>query len=140
MEYVDLHDDIVLGGIRIEGTKKTHSDILTQHLAACFDATSLLDLSQRVEKAMAKIESLDIFKEIELEINPHPKYENELELLLRVKEKRYKLHTGTEIDHEGMSWQFSGLLSNIFGRAESLEFNSKFGAESNTPFSVSIFF
>ena len=58
-------------------------------------------------------------------------------LLLTAKEKKYKLHSGTELNRQGeLSIGASASIFNLTGRGEQLKLDTSFGRESATPFMV----
>lgn len=86
--------------------------------------------------ASHKLSRLDIFKDMRFVIDRESEEGDNLIVRVQVKECKYKLHAGTEVQKGQIGVGVGGTIYNVFGRAERLDVNAALGSQSATPLSV----
>jgi outer membrane protein assembly factor BamA len=100
---------IIVDSIQVNGLLRTKDDIVSKHFLHCLQARSLEDLTGKLYSTCSKLERLNLFKNINIEIVPgEPRIGSKnlrnVELRVKVEEKRYRLKTGTEWQKGEISW------------------------------------
>lgn len=126
--------------VQFEGVQRTRQDLLEALMKDCFAATSFGELTAALAAVSQRLERLELFKDTKFVIDAAPPSAGEDAVVVRVqgRERRYRIHLGTEIQRSEVGLGAGGTFYNLFGRAERLDLNASVGSQSATPFSLSL--
>lgn len=126
--------------VQFEGVQRTRQDLLESLMKDCFAATSFGELTSALAAVSQRLERLELFKDTKFVIDAAPPAAGEDAVVVRVqgRERRYRIHLGTEIQRSEVGLGAGGTFYNLLGRAERLDLNASVGSQSATPFSLSL--
>ena len=111
------HTQVKVNRVHVQGLKRTKSDIVVEHVKDVLSARNLLELFRKSEEASERLEALNIFKRVTIELDAKK----------RSKERGGKQEKGGMVKGEGERG-----LEVTFRVKESGRIKSTIGAEAGT--------
>lgn len=123
--------ELQVSRVRVEGLRRTKTDIVVEQIKDVFDVRNLVELATKAEAAADKLREMDLFKFVDVILDTaKPREggrgtEGGVEVTFVVKEGgRFKGSFGGHGGTQSAGVHGSIALRNLFGRAERLEWNS----------------
>lgn len=129
---------VTVVGVQFKGAERTKGDLLETIVQPCLKARTFGELTQALAIVGNQLGRLDIFKEMRFVIDRPDSEEDGLVVRVEVKERKYRMHAGTEIQKNEVGFGAGATIYNIFGRAERLDVNAALGSQSATPLSLNV--
>lgn len=123
-------------GVRFLGIERTKQDILEVAVERCLHVNTFGELTKALSSTSEQLSRLEIFKEMRFIIDRADKDGDQVIIRIEVKERKYKVHAGTEIQKNEVGFGAGGTFYNVFGRGEKLDINGAIGSQTATPLSV----
>eukprot|EP00124_Ichthyophonus_hoferi_P000091 Ihof_evm11s3 gene=Ihof_evmTU11s3 len=126
-----------VGKVDIKGYVFTNPDIFKPAVDKLLKAETLGEIMNGVDGLSQYLTRLNIFKNVEAELDVSKDHRGEVELTLNVKERgRIGVTTGTQFGQQEANTAVSGILRNFLGRGESLSGTYSLGTKTNTLYNL----
>ncbi len=131
--------------VEFVGVQRTKQDLLNAIVAPCLQAKSFGDLTHTLSSVSSSFDQFDLFKEHRFiidRVSPGgagglgKDEDDRVVIRVDVKEKKFRLNAGTEIQRDGVGFGTGGVFYNVLGRGERVDVNASIGSHSSTPLSV----
>ena len=124
-------------GVKFEGIRKTRQDMLGQVMKDCLEARTFGELTRSLAAAADSLERLEVFKETKFILDTDKAVQDGVLVRVQAKERKYKVHLGTELQRNDVGLGAGGVFYNVFGRGERFDANASIGSQSATPVAIS---
>jgi outer membrane protein assembly factor BamA len=132
---------VSVNSVLVHGVQRTTASLVESLITPLTHAATLNDLADRMDIFHRTVSQLDVFKSVEVTLNKGTSSDTTsvpVDVVVRVKEKKFRLNTGTEWRQNEVTMNAGGTLFNLFGRGEKLEGKLAVGAETQSPFSITL--
>lgn len=126
---VDLNQPIKIVDVNFQGVKRTRPTLLAKMVSDIFASTSLFDCVLKAHQIKERMNSLNAFSSVEVQLEPRDEANNSIEHIATfvVEEKGFcRLSAQTAVDNQSTHLNMEISTPNITGSGDSISLSSKF--------------
>jgi len=123
---------VTVRSINLDGLVRVKDDVVLPHIKPLLESNTLGDLIQDTADIKYKLDSLNAFKTVQIDIEPYIEGSRDVQINISVEEKRWYTVGGTvasDLGVNGQSVQGNLTMGNLFGRLESLAATASTGTK-----------